>query len=203
LIRDAAQDPEEHEPRGAGSVTASEFSFLALGLILGAVSGAAIVELIRARPSAPSVVRLTVAHDAIPRRATTLADDAFVAAGPEPARGGPADPLFRVEVESRPFVQAEQVFHLPRSRSGDGPAAIAQQLSRGFQLGEIVSDGDRGNAKGSGQGIDVGGTVALDQVKNLAPSMLRHRGLRGQGASFTNLAFTCVYFHGVLDIEAL
>jgi hypothetical protein len=72
-------------------VTASEFSFLALGLVLGVVTGAALVELIRARPPAPREVKLTVAHDAIPRRATTLADDAFVAAGPEPARGGPAD----------------------------------------------------------------------------------------------------------------
>ncbi len=72
-------------------MTPSEFSFLALGLILGAVSGAALVELIRARPPTPREVRVTVAHDAIPRRATTLADDAFVAVGPEPARGGPAD----------------------------------------------------------------------------------------------------------------
>jgi hypothetical protein len=72
-------------------VTPSEFSFLALGLILGAVSGAALVELIRARPPSPHEVRVTVAHDAIPRRATTLADDAFVTVGPEPARGGPAD----------------------------------------------------------------------------------------------------------------
>jgi hypothetical protein len=72
-------------------VTASEFSFLALGLILGAISGAALVELIRARPPSPREVRLTVSHDAIPRRASTLADDAFVAVGPEPARGGPAD----------------------------------------------------------------------------------------------------------------
>jgi hypothetical protein len=72
-------------------VTPSEFSFLALGLILGAVSGAALVELIRARPPSPREVRVTVAHDAIPRRATTLADDAFVTVGPEPARGGPAD----------------------------------------------------------------------------------------------------------------
>jgi hypothetical protein len=72
-------------------VTASEFSFLALGLILGAISGAALVELIRARPPSPREVRVTVAHDAIPRRASTLADDAFVAVGPEPARGGPAD----------------------------------------------------------------------------------------------------------------
>ena len=72
-------------------MTASEFSFLALGLVLGVVTGAALVEFIRARPPAPHEVKLTVAHDAIPRRATTLADDAFVAVGPEPARGGPAD----------------------------------------------------------------------------------------------------------------
>ncbi|MEA2607158.1 MAG: hypothetical protein QOI00_1915 [Chloroflexota bacterium] len=79
-------------------MTASEFSFLALGLILGAVSGAALVELIRARPPAAREVRLTVAHDAIPRRSTTLADDAFVVAGPEPARGGPADRRLTDEV---------------------------------------------------------------------------------------------------------
>ena len=72
-------------------MTASEFSFLALGLILGVVSGAALVEFVRARPPVPREVRVTVAHDAIPRRATTLADDAFTAARPEPARGGPAD----------------------------------------------------------------------------------------------------------------
>lgn len=72
-------------------MTASEFSFLALGLIIGAVSGAALVEIIRARPPATREVRVTVAPNAIPRRATTLADDAFVANGPEPARGGPAD----------------------------------------------------------------------------------------------------------------
>jgi len=72
-------------------VTASEFSFLALGLVLGVVSGAAIVELIRARPRVPHEVKVTVAHDAIPRRASTLADDAFVGVGPQPARGGPAD----------------------------------------------------------------------------------------------------------------
>jgi len=72
-------------------VTASEFSFLALGLILGVLSGAALVEIVRARPPVPREVRLTVAPNAIPGRATTLADDAFVAPRPEPARGGPAD----------------------------------------------------------------------------------------------------------------
>jgi hypothetical protein len=72
-------------------VTASEFGFLALGLVLGVVSGAAIVELIRARPRVAPEVKVTVSHDAIPRRASTLADDAFVGVGPQPARGGPAD----------------------------------------------------------------------------------------------------------------
>ena len=72
-------------------MTANEFSFLALGLVLGLVGGAALIEFVRARPPAPREVRLTVAHDAIPRRALTLADDAFISVGPEPARGGPAD----------------------------------------------------------------------------------------------------------------
>ena len=72
-------------------MTASEFSFLALGLVLGVVSGAAIVELVRARPRVAPEVKVTVTHDAIPRRVSTLADDAFTGARPEPARGGPAD----------------------------------------------------------------------------------------------------------------
>ena len=88
---DGLANAKELQPRDADGVTASEFSFLALGLVLGLVTGAALVEFIRARPPAPREVKLTVAHDAIPRRATTLADDAFVAVGPEPARGGPAD----------------------------------------------------------------------------------------------------------------
>jgi hypothetical protein len=73
-------------------VTVSEFLFLALGLVLGVASGVALIEIIRARPPARREVKLTVSQDAIPRRRpSTLADDAFVAVGPEPARGGPAD----------------------------------------------------------------------------------------------------------------
>jgi hypothetical protein len=73
-------------------MTASEFMFLAVGLLLGVASGVAVIELIRARPAPAREVRVTVAQDAIPRRrASTLADDAFATASPEPARGGPAD----------------------------------------------------------------------------------------------------------------
>jgi hypothetical protein len=72
-------------------VTAGEFAFLAMGLVLGVVAGAALIEVLRARPPSPREVRVTMATDAVPRRSTTLADDAFTAAGAEPARGGPAD----------------------------------------------------------------------------------------------------------------
>jgi hypothetical protein len=60
---------------------------------LGVAAGAALVEILRARPPAPREVRVTVAPDAVPRRrSTTLADDAFAGiAAAEPARGGPAD----------------------------------------------------------------------------------------------------------------
>src|SRR4051794_40398980 len=57
---DCAPKAEEHGLRDRGSVTAREFSFLALGLILGLVAGAALIELFRARPPAPHEVRLTV-----------------------------------------------------------------------------------------------------------------------------------------------
>jgi hypothetical protein len=74
-------------------VTSSEFVFLALGLFLGVAAGAALVEILRARPPAAREVRVTVAADVVPRRrSATLADDAFVGIqAAEPARGGPAD----------------------------------------------------------------------------------------------------------------
>jgi hypothetical protein len=70
-------------------VTASEFAFLALGLVLGAASGAALIEVLRSRPPARREIRVTVAPNSIPRRATTLAEGDSVSSGP--ARGGPAD----------------------------------------------------------------------------------------------------------------
>jgi hypothetical protein len=75
-------------------VTASEFAFLALGLVLGVASGAALSIVLRARPQAPREVRVTVSTDAIPRRGATLSG--LVAPGAASmslaARGGPADP---------------------------------------------------------------------------------------------------------------
>lgn len=73
-------------------MTASEFAFLALGLVLGVASGAALSIVIRARPPAPREVRVTVSPDAVPRRAGTTLSGMGAALRPDPARGGPADP---------------------------------------------------------------------------------------------------------------
>jgi hypothetical protein len=71
-------------------VTASELAILALGLILGAASGAALVVTLGSRPTRRDV-RVTVTRDAVPRRSETLSQDAFVASRAGPAPGGPGD----------------------------------------------------------------------------------------------------------------
>jgi len=71
-------------------VTASEFAFLVLGLVLGVATGAAIIELLRARPPAPREVRITIAPASLSSRASTLASSAPLAVF-GPARGGPGD----------------------------------------------------------------------------------------------------------------
>jgi hypothetical protein len=71
-------------------VTPSELAFLALGLVLGIATGAAIVVILRMRPPTHEI-RLTVAHDALPRRASTLSSEAARWSPSAPAAGGPAD----------------------------------------------------------------------------------------------------------------
>jgi hypothetical protein len=80
-------------------LTASEFAFLALGLVLGVASGAALIEVLRARPPAAREVRVTVAPNAIHARlAATLADPHGVGDAIAPARGGPGDRRWRDEI---------------------------------------------------------------------------------------------------------
>jgi hypothetical protein len=71
-------------------VTASELAFLALGLVLGATTGAALLVVLGSRP-ARREIRVTVTRDAVPRRSETLSQDAFVGASAAPAPGGPGD----------------------------------------------------------------------------------------------------------------
>jgi hypothetical protein len=71
-------------------VSPSELAFLALGLVLGIASGAAIVVILGSRPPTHEI-RLTIARDAIPRRASTLASDVLHGSLDGPAPGGPGD----------------------------------------------------------------------------------------------------------------
>jgi hypothetical protein len=71
-------------------VTASELAFMALGLLLGAATGAALIVVLGNR-SPRREIRVTVTRDALPRRSETLSQDAFVTSAAEPAPGGPAD----------------------------------------------------------------------------------------------------------------
>jgi hypothetical protein len=106
-------------------VTASEFAFLAMGLVLGVAAGAALIEVVRARPPAPREVRVTMTADAIPRRrAATLANDAFAEAraGVEPARGGPADRRDRHPDDLGSGPERRTPVHVPRPGTVIEPA---------------------------------------------------------------------------------
>lgn len=77
-------------------MTAGEFAFLALGLVLGVASGAALIEVFRARPPAARQVRVTVSPNAIhARMSSTLADPASVGDAAGPAARGPGDRRWR------------------------------------------------------------------------------------------------------------
>jgi hypothetical protein len=106
-------------------VTASEFAFLAMGLVLGVAAGAALIEVVRARPPARREVRVTMTADAIPRRrAATLANDAFAEAraNADPARGGPADRLDRHPDDVAAGPERRTPVHVPQPGTVVEPA---------------------------------------------------------------------------------
>ena len=79
-------------------MTAGEFAFLALGLVLGVASGAALIEVFRARPPAARQVRVTVSPNAIhARMSSTLADPSSAGDAAGPAARGPGDRRWRDE----------------------------------------------------------------------------------------------------------
>jgi hypothetical protein len=72
-------------------VTASEFAFLALGLLVGVASGIALVVVLRAPSPSTGHVRVTVSPNTIPSRRSATVADAGMDPDPRPARGGPGD----------------------------------------------------------------------------------------------------------------
>ena len=71
-------------------MTASELAFMALGILFGAASGAALIAFFGTRLPRREI-RVTVTRDAVPRRSETLSQDAFVTSPGAPAEGGPGD----------------------------------------------------------------------------------------------------------------
>jgi hypothetical protein len=105
-------------------VTASEFAFLALGLVLGVAAGAALVEVARSRPAAPREVRVTVAPNSIRSRSSTLADGRQGDVEDGPARGGPADRRWVDRDEDEPTDGPDDP---PAAGSGTPPRPASDQ----------------------------------------------------------------------------
>lgn len=139
-------------------MTASEFAFLALGLVLGVGTGAALIEVLRARPPASREVRVTVAPNAIHARlAATLADPNGVGDAVGPARGGPGDRRWRDEIVAagepaatgRSAALSESSGHVggePARRTGTpvlaedhrSPAGMASESGAGSMAGLVA-----------------------------------------------------------------
>ncbi len=101
-------------------MSASEFAFLAIGLLLGVASGAALIEVIRARPPAPREVRVTMAADSVPKRPATLAVSPFL---------GSADIGQSTDPGDQPWAEPRTSVAVPVAGAGDvllTPATISQ-----------------------------------------------------------------------------
>jgi hypothetical protein len=125
-------------------VTAGELAFLALGLVLGVATGAALIEVMRARPPAKREVRVTVAPNSIARRrAATLADVDAYAEPSGPARGGPAD---RRWVDRDPDEE-----DLDEGLPAGAPQTAADGRSNGASNGTAVPTGPGVRDTGAGR----------------------------------------------------
>lgn len=108
----------------------NEFAFLALGLVLGIASGAAIVVIAGILPPTHEI-RLTVTRDAIPRRASTLAADSVIGTFRGPAPGGPGDR----RSESRDDVGGRTIVRSSRPEPGPmAPAALGSSTAVGVAI---------------------------------------------------------------------
>ncbi|HYL41490.1 MAG TPA: hypothetical protein VET90_09285, partial [Candidatus Binatus sp.] len=135
----------------------SELAFLALGLVLGIATGAAIVVILGSRPPTHEI-RLTVTRDAIPRRASTLNDDAIRGALEGPAPGGPGDrrAIDRDGPAIRTIVQPVVAMPLPFG----APASLGA-VSLGMASRDTASLGAAFMAAPAANGARAAGLVAI------------------------------------------
>ena len=148
-------------------MTGSEFAFLAFGLLLGVAAGAALIEVLRARPPSKREVRVTVAPNSIARRrAATLADVDAYAPPAGPARGGPGDR--RVEDHPEPAFEVVAGSHL----------AAAPHLQNGTGNGTPVPAGPA--ARQAAGGRDSVG-ISISHEPDPMMTALRAKGAAGAG----------------------
>jgi len=121
-------------------LSASEVAFLALGLVLGLASGAALIEVLRARPPASREVRVTVAPNAIPARfATTLADPGSSAGVAGPAQAGPGDRRWHDDPIDEEAATAARRVDDPHARSAPAPAVAPTTNRRTAVPSAVIS----------------------------------------------------------------
>ncbi len=170
-------------------MTASEFAFLAMGLILGLAAGAALVEVVRARPPSAREVRVTMSTDAVPRRrSTTLADRAGVTTPQEPARGGPADR--RDGMVAAPAGATERrtaVLSGPAPAEGVGEGPIPGRIMR-----PVFPLRDPGTAAGPSMATGVAVSGGLDPMLD---------ALRASAVASVNASMRAPTATAVLDTE--
>lgn len=106
-------------------MSATEFAFLALGLLLGTATGAALVVVLRARPPAPREVRVTVAPPALARPASTLAHPL----PPDLPSALDADPSWPVPDDAPPLPMATASGAASLPPGMDAPRALALGLA--------------------------------------------------------------------------
>ncbi len=105
-----------------------ELAFLALGLVLGIATGAAILVTLWSRPPKHEI-RLTVTRDAVPRRASTLAANLLHGSLDGPAPGGPGDRR-AVDRDDAPIRTAVQpIVSMPLPFASAEPARVAAQAA--------------------------------------------------------------------------
>jgi hypothetical protein len=157
-------------------VSASEFAFLAFGLLLGMAVGAAMIEVARSRPPARREVRVTVAPNSIPaRRAATLAEGTSTTDSFAPARGGPGDRRWLDREDPAPGDESARFAKAGNGtpvRSG-GPAAPAFQLATAAGRFAPAARGDRGPA--SRGDVDPPRSVGISIAGGSDPTMSAFR----------------------------
>jgi hypothetical protein len=161
-------------------VTGSEFAFLAFGLLLGVAAGAALIEILRARPPSKREVRVTVTPNSIARRrSATLADVDAYAPPTGPARGGPGDrrlperDLPEDDPAEVPEDDAEPAFEIVAGSH----LAAAPHLRNGTGNGTPVPVGSAARRAGGRDSIG----ISISHEPDPMMTALRAKGVAGAG----------------------